>query len=492
MKIIKFIIPSLLLFMPIGVFAEECKDYTEQDACQAAATTSGCYWISGETDVVSGESTSECRQCLDGKYSIETECKECPAGHYCVGGIWARCPAGTYNPNKGSSSVDDCTPCPAGKYSYAGESGCRQCTNMPFNSNGSDPLRAGEYSYLYDEEYGERKSNNCPWKFSCGENLKPKCDLETKTCTCESCGSPYEYSVNKTGASSMIYNGTDFEADPGSVRTCPGFQPLYLYSSEKDSASSDQKKFEFYVILKHGEVLLSATASSNPDDFKNAAQIANVNLSNGLNYTVKFEISDGKNTCTFSSLGCGRQDTETCTVRDIYGDCTYDSIKTIVGDNTEWKLDVKWFLDVPVLIAKKRLEFEDEGKDNTLHITYLKSDDSCFKWAASAGEVVLDKNGEPQLNGTCSANEADINAEVNNGEEMPEEIIQYIDGIDALASTLGNVKLTDVKFNDGLIGTYNEEGRLVGVGDSLVNEDLVLTLVFTTIKEGFDTIEYSG
>ena len=88
--------------------------------------------------------------------------------------------------------------------------------------------------------------------------------------------------------------------------------------------------------------------------------------------------------------------------------------------------------------------------------------------------------------------EADINAEVNNGEEMPEEIIQYIDGIDALASTLGNVKLTDVKFNDGLIGTYNDEGRVVGVGATLVNEDVVLTLVFTTIKEGFDTIEFSG
>ena len=75
MKIIKFIIPSLLLFMPIGVFAEGCEDYTETD-CPSAAD-SGCYWMPEDPIL---EEPGGCRQCLDGDYSIGTECKSCLAG----------------------------------------------------------------------------------------------------------------------------------------------------------------------------------------------------------------------------------------------------------------------------------------------------------------------------------------------------------------------------------------------------------------------------
>lgn len=91
-------------------------------------------------------------------------------------------------------------------------------------------------------------------------------------------------------------------------------------------------------------------------------------------------------------------------------------------------------------------------------------------------------------------NNAEINTEedILDEEEITEEIIQYIDGIDAFVSTLGNVKLTDVKFNDALTGTYNEEGRVVGVGAELTSSEIVVTLVFTAIKDGNDTIELSG
>jgi len=107
--------------------------------------------------------------------------------------------------------------------------------------------------------------------------------------------------------------------------------------------------------------------------------------------------------------------------------------------------------------------------------------------------INLNENADEEEVATDEENiETDVDAEINNDDEITEEIIQYIDGIDAFVSTLGNVKLTEVKFNDSLIGAYNDVGRVVGVGSSLVNGDVVLTLVFTATKEGTDTIDFSG
>lgn len=73
-----------------------------------------------------------------------------------------------------------------------------------------------------------------------------------------------------------------------------------------------------------------------------------------------------------------------------------------------------------------------------------------------------------------------------------EDVLDYIDGIDAIVTTNDNLKLTDVKFNDAIVGTYNENGRLVGVGTELTNGTIVMTLVFTATLDGIGTIELSG
>ncbi|MBQ8192628.1 MAG: cadherin-like beta sandwich domain-containing protein [Bacilli bacterium] len=73
-----------------------------------------------------------------------------------------------------------------------------------------------------------------------------------------------------------------------------------------------------------------------------------------------------------------------------------------------------------------------------------------------------------------------------------DEVEDYIDGIDAIVTTNDNLKLTDVKFNSEFIGSYNLDGRLVGAGSSLVNEDVVVTLVFMTTLEGNGTITLNG
>ena len=67
----------------------------------------------------------------------------------------------------------------------------------------------------------------------------------------------------------------------------------------------------------------------------------------------------------------------------------------------------------------------------------------------------------------------------------------YIDGINALVSVNDKLMLTDVKFNDTFSGNY-KDGHIVGVGDTLYNDDIMLTLVFTATGIGIGSASISG
>ena len=72
------------------------------------------------------------------------------------------------------------------------------------------------------------------------------------------------------------------------------------------------------------------------------------------------------------------------------------------------------------------------------------------------------------------------------------EIEDYIDGIDSTLTTSGKIQLKDVKFNEGFTGTYNDDNRLVGVGNNLDNDKVVMTLTFEAVSEGEETATLSG
>lgn len=74
-----------------------------------------------------------------------------------------------------------------------------------------------------------------------------------------------------------------------------------------------------------------------------------------------------------------------------------------------------------------------------------------------------------------------------------DEVDDYIDGIRGLISTNENLKLTSIKFNDNLIGTFNSDGKFVGVGLPLsLDDEVIMTLSFVATKEGTGTIELEG
>lgn len=72
-----------------------------------------------------------------------------------------------------------------------------------------------------------------------------------------------------------------------------------------------------------------------------------------------------------------------------------------------------------------------------------------------------------------------------------ENVSDYINGINALVTTGNNLKLTNVTYNSNLIGTF-KDNNLVAAGTDLKNEEVLLTLEFTAIKEGKDSITLSG
>lgn len=455
MKIIKFIIPSLLLFMPIGVFAGGC-DYETEATCTAAAA-SGCYWSSG-IDPVLGP-ISECDRCFSGEYSTGDKCELCPAGSYCVNGVRFYCPDGTYSDDKELTTSEGCMPCPAGSYckngqktlcpagkysesnasicsdcpagTYSGvvglttEAGCTPCevgkyNNQPGRTSACDAQCTGPSlptdvwsggNYSFEFTSGGSSATSCPWIFSCNaKNVYPVCD--DNGCRCESCGLPYE-ATRTEKEKTIIFDGKDIKPDPDSAAVCPVFSPLELRSDPMTPAMpvGNYGTFVFYAIVRDNQVLISAKNDPEPANYGNEIQIQNVALSNGVNYDVKLSIGQ----CKFETIGCGSARISTCTVKVSNELCSAAALKTAAGNYSQVQLRTIWAKNVPVLIAKTKLIFTEKDWDNKLHIRYFggqnntRDDTTCFKWAENTAEVGSYKNGEPELGSDCSDNEKIIN-----------------------------------------------------------------------------------
>lgn len=72
-----------------------------------------------------------------------------------------------------------------------------------------------------------------------------------------------------------------------------------------------------------------------------------------------------------------------------------------------------------------------------------------------------------------------------------DNLTDYINGIDAIVTNSDNLKLTNIEFNNKLIGA-TEGNKFVAAGGELANEDVVLTLEFTAIACGNASISLSG
>lgn len=166
------------------------------------------------------------------------------------------------------------------------------------------------------------------------------------------------------------------------------------------------------------------------------------------------------------------------------------------GDNHFTKDDLitamKGYLEDELILSMDML-----GEDEELGV--IGFDDVMF-----FNEIL--KNSEEQVedipldNQNFSLQFSDITDEIYVGDYFDlslvvktDNVADYIDGITGLVSTNSNLKLVDIKFNNKLIGIFNDNGKFIASGDNVTGDDtLVVTLSFMAISEGVGTVSLTG
>ena len=163
--------------------------------------------------------------------------------------------------------------------------------------------------------------------------------------------------------------------------------------------------------------------------------------------------------------------------------------------NDEEEIGTITFEDVIVIneLLKEEQDLNREEVDNeNLELGFGDLPEEIYVGDTVELQVLLNKTELEEItDDEVSLTEEDTNTE---NEEEVEEVIEFIDGIDGTVKLSDNLKIKEVKFNEVLTGSYNEEGRVVAVGDVLLEDAVIMTLVLevTSLDEGTASVELSG
>lgn len=74
------------------------------------------------------------------------------------------------------------------------------------------------------------------------------------------------------------------------------------------------------------------------------------------------------------------------------------------------------------------------------------------------------------------------------------EVLEFIEGIDGSITLSDNLRIKEITFNEAFTGLYNEEGRIVAVGNAIYKDAVVMTLVLDVVSlgEGKASVGISG
>lgn len=143
-------------------------------------------------------------------------------------------------------------------------------------------------------------------------------------------------------------------------------------------------------------------------------------------------------------------------------------------------------------LLKEEPEMDREEEDNEkLELGFGKLSEDVYVGDTIEIDVLLNEKVVEEMLEDNSENQEDVAGEETTPEE---EVLEFIEGIDGNIKLSDNLKIKEIKFNEVLTGSYNEEGRLVAVGDALTEEAVVMTLVLevTSLGEGKASVQLSG
>ncbi len=175
---------------------------------------------------------------------------------------------------------------------------------------------------------------------------------------------------------------------------------------------------------------------------------------------------------------------------------TYTYTGVVLGDNTndnkfsseDIKATIKDYLEENKVLSVDTVSKEDEEKG--------KID---FNDIVDLNNKLNKLNNQTVENTNLSLIFGEVPSEIVVGDSFELKLLvsssnidDYINGINAVVATSNNLlKLTNISFNNKLIGDY-KDNKLSAVGKNINSNEEVLTFTFTAIEKGTETISLTG
>ena len=224
-------------------------------------------------------------------------------------------------------------------------------------------------------------------------------------------------------------------------------------------------------VMKVGEILDKFSQSDISVVVKDSNGILAVDNDSELYNTYVIELTKGNNTISYTVV--------------VVGDANDDNI----FDRNDLGLTIDGYLNGTNMPSMDVYAQEEDEEFGTITFDDIKVLNNVLR-----ENPIVDYEDNNNLN--LSIGDVPNNVFVGDSFEVniivnSDDINDYIDGINALVSVNDKLTLTDVKFNDTFIGSY-KDGHIVGIGDTLYNDDIILTLVFTANSIGNGSVNISG
>lgn len=176
------------------------------------------------------------------------------------------------------------------------------------------------------------------------------------------------------------------------------------------------------------------------------------------------------------------------------------SMDMIASDNTNASEEIGTITFEDVIFTNELLKEEpevdrDELDNEKLELGFGELFNDVYVGDTIEIDVLLNEKIVEEIVEENTENQEQVTGEDTNIEdENEEEVLEFIEGIDGTVKLSDNLKIKEVKFNEAFTGGYNEDGRVVAVGNAINKDSIIMTLVLEVVSlgEGKANVELSG
>lgn len=306
------------------------------------------------------------------------------------------------------------------------------------------------------------------------------------------------YGTNNDSLFSELYEGKAVFFDEYMIVPAKGFDGIDtvitirelldgLVNTDITLEVLDENGNKLYPVENSDDAIQPATLEGEESNFDN--EVKN-------NYVVKFT-NGATASYTVVVVGDANSDNE-FTQEDLVGviegyineeNMLSMDMVTIDDETSSEEVGTITFEDIIVTneLLKEEPEIDREEEDNEkLELIFGELSEDIYVGDTIEVEVLLNEKVADQI--------LDVTAENGSTDSDTDEVLEFIEGIDGSVILSDNLRIKEITFNEAFTGVYNEEGRVVAVGNAIYKDAVVMTLVLDVVSlgEGKASIEISG